>query len=196
MRNRTSDRIIWNVKLPRFSPILTHRRGRKRAESEMQQRCAAVSDYDRVRNIPFHRSRQLESLFLSSSFPVTFFFFPPESIDLYVGAEMHRGAPRLQAFAGCISARDAETHVVTLFVSTRGLRYRVPTKELIELRNRTGEKEYRASEMERVRDFCSGDIKYAVARKLILGFICHLLSDESSQTVLYWVGKIARALIS
>lgn len=58
-----------------------------RWETRGIENAAAVSDYDRVRNIPFHHSRQLDPLF-TPPFPILF----SVSIDLYdaVGLEMYR----------------------------------------------------------------------------------------------------------
>lgn len=53
------------------SPIFTHI-GAQSGNAWNRKCSAAVSDYDRVRNIPFHRGRQLDPLFIIL-FPGTFF---------------------------------------------------------------------------------------------------------------------------
>lgn len=151
------------------SSIFTHI-GAQSGNAWNRKCSAAVSDYDRVRNIPFHRGRQLDPLFI-----ILFsrYFFPRASI--YTSASARKcissaAVSRLHALSRQVQrARDA---AVTLFVSTRTS---MPPDKGINRITSTGER-ISASEMECARVHGYRDIKYAVARKSILSFICHFLS--------------------
>lgn len=156
--------------------------GGKRAESKTQR--STLSDYDRVRNIPFRHGRRLGPLFYIP-FPAS--FFPRASI--YTPASARKCIGRCSSASTCCHAKcnahamQKRAAAVTLFASTRAS---IPPDKGINRVTSTGER-ISASEIGCARPraqvrFPRRDTKYAVARKWVLrsSAVSHRVSNTTN----------------